>query len=900
MRFFGTIGLPLLSLLTPTLAVGRSLSDFLARRDYDAAIIYYRHRLKKKPNDVAAMKNLARVYDHAHIFDSSLYWWEAVLAVTPRDDSAILGRWQTLARCHEKDSMRLRSTKELIRQEAFRFLSETTAANLTMAWKGLSISDTDAATQVAWLLAHRFPDSPAGDLVIGEAFYDSLYLQGVWYNDTLKVPLIRRFLSYFPESRWRATFYTFLISSLYGLRDTAQILAVTREMTNENPLDPFSWRYAASILNRLQTSPELAEAYARRAIALEPTAKKPLHKSAAEWELEYRPLYGLARLALAEALKAQGKVKEAECWVKQALSNFQWDPNLEATPGPFYCLLGELYEAQYETLSALRAYACALQAGDSRYQWSARADSGLKRLGVREPHEQVELGRELLGHVGATFTDVTEAYGLYLCRETRVAWGDYNLDGYDDLLLSGCRLFRNDSGNGFTEVTDSSGLSGAKGRGGIWADYNNDGWLDFYMTGSDTNDRLWQNEGGRFRDVTAEVGYPSDPYPTEGIACADYNNDGWVDIYSANYEFWHAEQRRYTPDYLWCNKSGLFRNVTESAGVVPPYGENLAGRGVNWGDYDNDGWQDCYVSNYRLCENFLWHNNGDGTFINSAGREGVAGEEVKGFYGHTIGSAWGDYDNDGDLDLFTANLAHPRYIEFSNRSQLYENRGPRAYPRFADVRAKAGIAYEETHSNPAWADVDNDGDLDLYITSIYESRRSFLYENKHIDNSVLQGISGFWSRLRKKAANLAKWRRYVPKFLDITWLSGTRAFNGWGCAFSDFDKDGDMDLVVGSSGGLRLFRNDTRNGNYWLQVTVVGSKANRTGIGCRVIVLQANGRRQIREVEGGHGTTSQNSLVQHFGLGKDNRPVTVEVRFSPNSSRRIKDVRPNQLVVVTE
>lgn len=900
MRYSITIGFPVVILLTLAPAAGRALSDFVARRDYDAAISYYRHRLKKRPHDVSTMKDLARVYDHAHMFDSSLYWWEAVLALTPEDDSAILGKWQALVRCHEGDSMRLKSIKELVREEAIRFLAETTASNFTLAWKGLSISDTDAAAHVAWFLARRFPNSPAGDLIIGEVFYDSLYLQGVWYNDTLKIPLLRRFLNYFPETRWRTTFYIFLLSSLYGLRDTAQVLAVAREMTDDNPLDPFRWRYAASILNRLQTFPELAEAYARKAIALEPQAQKPQHKPAAEWELEYRPLHGLARVALAEALKAQGKLKEAEWWVKQALTKFHWDPNQEATPGPFYCLLGELYEAQHETLSAVRAYVRALQAGDSRYQWSARADSGLQRLQIRQPHEQIELGRKLLRHEGATFTDVTESYGFSLCKETRVAWGDYDRDGYDDLLLSGCRLFRNDSGKGFTEVTDSCGLSGAKGRGGVWADYNNDGWLDFYMAGSDTNDRLWHNEGGRFRDVTAEVGYPSDPYPTEGIACADYDNNGWVDIYSANYEFWQANQRRYTPDYLWHNESGLFRNVTETAGVVPPYGEHLAGRGVNWGDYDNDGWQDCYVSNYRLCENFLWHNNSDGTFINSAGKEGIAGEEIKGFYGHTIGSAWADYDNDGDLDLFTANLAHPRYIEFSDRSQLYENRGPRAYPRFADVRAKAGIAYEETHSNPAWADVDNDGDLDLYITSIYESRRSFLYENKHIDSPVLTGIKDLWSFLHKKAVNLVKWRRSVPRFSDITWLSGTRAFNGWGCAFADFDRDGDMDLVVGSGSGLRLFRNDTRNGNHWLQVKVVGSRANRAGIGCRVIVLQANGRRQIREVEGGHGTTSQNSLVQHFGLGRDRRPVTVEVRFSPNSFRRIENVLPDQMLVVTE
>jgi hypothetical protein len=277
-----------------------------------------------------------------------------------------------------------------------------------------------------------------------------------------------------------------------------------------------------------------------------------------------------------------------------------------------------------------------------------------------------------------------------------------------------------------------------------------------------------------------------------------------------------------------------------------------------------------------LQENFLWLNRGDGAFENVAPRLGVAGDEVDGWFGHTIGAAWGDYDNDGDLDLFTADLAHPRYIQFSNRSRLYENLGPGTEPRFRDRRAESAIRFEETHSNPAWADVDNDGDLDLYITSIYENRRSFLYENlgrPYPDSSVV--------------------------FREATWLSGTRAFNGWGCGFADFDNDGDPDLVVGSGSGLRLFRNDTRSANHWLQVRCVGTNANRAGIGCRVTVRRGT-RTWIREVEGGSGTTSQNSLVQHFGLGASADPVDVEVRFGPNSLVRLEGVLPDQQVVVRE
>jgi hypothetical protein len=384
---------------------------------------------------------------------------------------------------------------------------------------------------------------------------------------------------------------------------------------------------------------------------------------------------------------------------------------------------------------------------------------------------------------------------------------------------------------------------------------------------------------GRFTDASANSGTPADSFPTEGAGWADFDGNGWVDLYCANYENW--AEHSYFPDRLWRNRRGKFVDATVAAGVIPPHGVDLAGRGVSWGDFDNDGNQDCYVSNYRLCENFLWENSGRGRFANRAAELGVSGDEVNGWYGHTIGSTWGDFDNDGDLDLFTADLAHPRYIEFSNRSRLYENQGPNAVPRFRDRRADVGIRYEETHSDPAWADVDNDGDLDLYITSIYEGRRSFLYENQLLPSS------GTLAGPRPRA------------FTEITWLSGTRCHNGWGCAFADFDNDGDQDLAVGSGSGVRLLRNDTRNGNHWLKVKVVGRRANRAGIGCRVTVTHGS-EKMIREVEGGKGTTSQNSLVQHFGLGRSPGPVSVTVRFGSRPSVTLKQVKPDQLIVVRE
>ncbi|MEN8209703.1 MAG: CRTAC1 family protein, partial [Candidatus Fermentibacteria bacterium] len=221
-----------------------------------------------------------------------------------------------------------------------------------------------------------------------------------------------------------------------------------------------------------------------------------------------------------------------------------------------------------------------------------------------------------------------------------------------------------------------------------------------------------------------------------------------------------------------------------------------------------------------------------------------------------------DYDNDGDWDLFSANLAHPRYIQFSDRSMLFEQHD--GY--FADVRSSAGIRFEETHSNPLWGDFNNDGWLDLYITSIYSDRRSFLYLN--MGNGT---------------------------FEDVTWLSGARVFNGWGAAAADYNLDGRLDLAVGSGDGPSLLENVTAGGN-WMLVNVDPPEGiNPSGIGCTV-TLEQQGVTLMRQVEGGSGTTSQNGGTLHFGLPSD-LPCTVRLYAPGDTIARMEIYRlPGSLI----
>ena len=453
------------------------------------------------------------------------------------------------------------------------------------------------------------------------------------------------------------------------------------------------------------------------------------------------------------------------------------------------------------------------------------------------------------------FTDTVES--LRFSPRGFAAWGDFNNDGWVDLYANGM-LWRNDSGKGFARVADSTfdgygdnSITGPPGEViANWGDFDNDGFLDLYVAGSG---QLYRNiEGKAFVDVTdmlpeRPILEPQHPMVCRGAAWGDFDGDGFLDLYVGGYEDLEAKTQSEFPDLILKNNGG--ESFTE---IWRQPGKPWRARGITAADFDEDGNMDVYVSNYRLQPNLLWRGDGTGTFTDLAVEYGAAGDGGLGAWGHTIGSAFADMDNDGHLDIFVGNFSHPP--DYQDRPKFLRNRGPEGDYHFEDMSANAGLAWQESFSTPALGDYDNDGNLDLFYTTDYNNG----------DKSVLYRNNGDWT------------------FTNVTEQAGVATTCTDQGAWADYDNDGDLDLA---SGG-RLFVN-TGNDHHWLKIRLVGSsKVNRAAIGSQVRV-HLDGKTLTRHVSPSTGEGNQNDLTLHFGLGHHDKDVTMLIRWTDGTTRPV-------------
>ena len=448
----------------------------------------------------------------------------------------------------------------------------------------------------------------------------------------------------------------------------------------------------------------------------------------------------------------------------------------------------------------------------------------------------------------------------------RQAFGDFDGDGDDDLAMPGPQLWRNDGGK-FVDITTNSGLAGAA-SGGVWGDYDNDGCADLFtfVENYTDQDRLFKgNCKGQFTDVTASSGIdPTQSYntckakgghpPSAAAAWADLDGDGLLDLYVSRFQCWDD----YTPyqDTVFRNLgAGKFEPWWGSHGFPNETGLKTPSRGALPVDADQDGDIDIFVNNYVLIRNLFFRNDG-ATFVESALKAGLSGTLTtwsgQNYYGHSIGAAFGDLDGDGDQDAVVANLAHPRFFNFSNKSEVLIQDSPGHWKDiqgdFSVPMGNAGLRYQETHSVPALGDFDLDGDLDLAITAVYEGRPTDFY-----------------------------WGNGDGTFSIDRAHAGISATNGWGLAVADIDNNGSPDMAT--QGELLQNQLASSASAGWFGVRVIGDgKTNRMGLGATVTLL-VGGKSVVRHVSGGNGQGCQDGAGLRFGLGTAKQVDSIQVRF---------------------
>lgn len=526
-----------------------------------------------------------------------------------------------------------------------------------------------------------------------------------------------------------------------------------------------------------------------------------------------------------------------------------------------------------------------------------------------------------LAHSEQIFLDVTESAGIQfehtdgrsgkrLFNEFLGSGGgffDYDGDGDLDIyLINGASqngnvdempthnvLYRNDGDGTFTDVTETAGVgSTSYGTGATVGDYDNDGDLDLYVTNFG-EDQLYQNQGdGTFKDVTQGAGVGNREWGTSCVF-VDVDNEGHLDIYVTNYAIYNPKEDKpcdergvhvycgphaYSPvhDTLYLSDGdGTFTDVSKQSrpsNLVP-----MHGLGVTFGDYDGDGDVDLYVANDQD-PNFLLQNDGKGEFLEVALISGVCyndmGKEEAG-----MGTDFGDYNNDGKLDITVSNYQTETNTLYHNHDSSF----------FIDNTILSGIA-EITHGYLGWGikffDYDNDGYQDIFVANghlmdnISELEKHVSYPQKNLlfrnlgDGTFANVVSGEDGLSLKKVSR--------------------------GAAIGDYDNDGDLDiLVTNCNQRADLLKNAVGNRNNWIQIKLDGLKSNRSGFGAKIKVV-TGGHVQYREVHSGGSYLSFHDIRAHFGVGKSEKLDLLEVQWPSGQIDKKTDLDVNKRYLVIE
>ena len=490
-------------------------------------------------------------------------------------------------------------------------------------------------------------------------------------------------------------------------------------------------------------------------------------------------------------------------------------------------------------------------------------------------------------------------------------WIDYDQDGWLDLyLVNGAAtkvyrpgtklhsaLYRNNGDGTFTDVTEKAGVGaeGLFGMGVAVGDYDNDGFPDLLVLGYGRSILYHNNGNGTFTDVTQHAGVENAGRWASSAAWFDYDNDGLLDLVIANYVDWSPERNFYCgergsgmrsychpddyhgePATLYHNNGdGTFTDVSKLSGVGAKGGNGL---GVVTFDYDNDGWQDIFIANDHM-PNFLFHNNHDGTFTEAGYQQGVA-VSGDGLFEAGMGTDAADTTGSGRMDLAVTHLDN-------QLARLYRNLPDHT---FEDATFQSKIGYATFHLSgfgTRFFDYDNDGRPDLFIA----------------DGHVLDNVHLYHSQVTYAEPKLMFRNIGDGRFENVSDSLG-QDFQiprvSRGAAVADFDNDGDLDIMVSNNGQKpQLFRNDGGNSGHWLEVFLIGTKSNRDGVGAR-LRLSAGELLLYEQKKGGMSYQSAQDPRLHFGLGTHSRIDSLEITWPSGTITKLADISANQIIAVEE
>lgn len=566
---------------------------------------------------------------------------------------------------------------------------------------------------------------------------------------------------------------------------------------------------------------------------------------------------GYDRIVLQHVVTANGPHWGQDNNGQSPVTSFQYDP---VTPNPnFFSIPGIFYQAR----------------GDY-----------MVRLVVEKPFDM---------RPTTTMIDVTSSMGLLgsdgkALRSDQVTVVDWNDDGYDDICIPG-QFFQNDSGRGFARITMpfSSGPT-------AWGDVDNDGDLDVFVMRGFGSDELYRNDGkGVFTNVTKASGLVN-AAPAVTALWLDIEQDGDLDLFIANGRSTVNGNEVYYQDKLFRNDGSMsFTDITNiskiAVGEPAPYYDTW---GASLCDYNNDGRTDIFVATYRLAPDRLYRNNGDGTFAEVSSSTGALGTTTTQpqYFGHGMGSEWGDINRDGLVDLFVGNLGHPdSRAQYSNPSLVLRNTATAANPRFTNWYEMSsdgildwhGIKFKEMNAGFCLADLDHDGSLDVWHGQI--------------------SYDAFGSGANRPAHLYLGSTNPTTPFRDITWESGMFIHGAWTAVRTDVDRDGDLDLICASgTENVKVFRNELPKEGSSITIRLRDTRpgAQRRAYGAR-LTLVAGGSQIHRWLPGtvNGGRMSQMTDEIHIGIGSAERIDSVTVVWPGNLITRHSGLRPHTIVELT-